>query len=217
MTHDGSLTRINAAITPQGLMLMGVLPDPDDTRRSIALVGTDAGFWQVFTDSPEYHDEKRDPIDRWSKRILGALATALGAQAAYPSDGPPYAPFIAWAKATGRFWSSPTGMLIHDRAGLMVSIRGALVLAQPCEPDVPTQNPCAICTTRPCVSACPVDALSDRHNYGVHACKDHLVTPEGQSSCMQHGCLVRTICPVSKSFNRRDAQSAFHMLAFKGA
>ena len=217
MIHDGVLRRINEAISSQGLMLMGTLPHPDDALRSIALVGADTGFWQVFTHAPEYRDKKDDPIDRWSKRIIGALADALGAMSAFPSDGPPYAPFIAWAKSTGRFWSSPTGMLVHDRAGLMISIRGALILPESSEVATPAQSPCTACATQPCVTACPVHALSGTHRYDVPVCKAYLGSAEGQSSCMQRGCAVRTVCPVSMAFNRPDAQSAFHMRAFKGA
>lgn len=110
------LTRITEATTPMGLMVMGHLPDPDTENRAIVLIGADHGFWQVFITSPEYLDGTPHPVDRWSKRVLGGLARENGGACVFPSDGPPYAPFIAWAKKTGRFWQSPTGMLVHDRS-----------------------------------------------------------------------------------------------------
>ncbi|MEP1587458.1 ferredoxin [Tateyamaria sp.] len=201
---------ISDMLRPHGLFIMG----QDGAR---ILIGTDARWWNVFTSSPEFSDQVKDPVDRWSKRILGDLAARLGAQAVFPSDGPPYAPFIAWALATGRFWQSPTGMMVHDTAGLMISIRGALELPAPlASTGIPTaKNPCDSCATRPCVSACPVDALSADMAYDVPACKAYLDAPGG-ADCMTQGCRVRCACPISQSFARSDAQSAFHMKAFRG-
>ncbi|MEO0402153.1 MAG: ferredoxin, partial [Pseudomonadota bacterium] len=176
MTPDDRLARIADAVRPHGLFVMG----QDGLR---VLVGADAGFWSVFVASAEYADGLADPVDRFSKRILGAVAADLGAQAVFPSDGPPYAPFIAWALATGRFWQSPTGMMVHDRAGLMISIRGALVFDTSIDVDPVAPSPCAACAERPCVGACPVDALSDTHAYDVPACKAYLDTPAG-ADCM---------------------------------
>ena len=200
--------QIEDALRPHGLFVMGY-----DARR--VLIGTDAQWWSVFVLSPEYQDGFSDPVDRWSKRILGALAGQIGARACFPSDWPPYAPVIAWALATGRCWQSPTGMMIHDRAGLMISIRGALEFDTPFPTDLPKASPCVSCTEKPCVAACPVDALSDAHPYDVPACKTYLATPPG-ADCMTGGCLVRQVCPVSQAFARPDAQSAFHMKAFVG-
>ncbi len=206
---------IAPVLAANGLMIMGHLPHPDDAKRYILLIGADRGFWEVFTTSPEYDDGIPNPIDRWSKRTLDPLAQAAKGKCLYPSDGPPYAPFIAWARASGRFWQSPTGMLVNDRAGMMISIRGALVLEGQLARHTAGASPCETCETRPCITACPVDALSDRHFYDVSACKVHIASPRG-SACMTEGCATRLVCPVSKSFNRSTTQTAFHMRAFKG-
>ncbi|WP_299612580.1 ferredoxin [uncultured Tateyamaria sp.] len=202
MTPDA----VQTAVAPYGLSVMG----HTDTR---VLVGPDADWWDSFTRSTEYRDGQPDPIDRWSKRVLGDVAQALGAVAVFPSDGPPYAPFIAWALATGRFWQSPTGMMIHDTAGLMISIRGAIEFSDPIESVPAGTNPCDRCDDRPCVTACPVGALSADAPYDVPACKAYLDMPAGVQ-CMTWGCHVRRVCPVSQRFDRSDAQTAFHMKAF---
>ena len=203
-----TLTEIHEAVAPHGLMVMG----SDGVR---VLIGTDANWWNIFVTSPEFNDAQKDPVDRWSKRILGALAIQIRAEASFPSDGPPYAPFITWALATGRFWQSPTGMMIHDTAGLMISIRGALTLPQPTTAQAIGPSPCDTCEDRPCISACPVNALSATAPYDVPACKAYLDTSGGEA-CMTLGCHVRRACPVSQRFARPDAQSAFHMKAFRG-
>jgi len=204
-------TDLDEEAAHHGLFLMGTLHFEGDT---IALLGAGSGMWPRFVTGPEHADGRPDPLDRWSKRILGKLCTRHGATAVFPSDGPPYAPFIAWARASGRFWQSPTGMLVHDRAGLMISIRGALRLSgeRPLSGSC-DRNPCDTCADRPCTSACPVDALSADAPYDVPTCKAHLAHPNG-TECMTGGCLARRACPVSREFGRDPAQSAFHMRAF---
>jgi epoxyqueuosine reductase len=67
--------------------------------------------------SPNSPTAGPDPIDRWSRRVIGHMACDLGAKALFPFGGPPWHPFIAWAKRSGRAWESPVGFLVHDRAG----------------------------------------------------------------------------------------------------
>ncbi len=201
---------LSAALEPHGLFVMGRAPEGDS---HLILIGAGPEMWPVFTSSGEYKDQAPDPLDRWSKRIIGALCATRGWQSLYPSDGPPYAPFIAWAKATGRFWNSPTGMLIHDRAGLMISIRGAIRVPQPLNAPALRANPCDTCAGKPCLTACPVSALSDAHDYDVPRCKGFLDTGPGVD-CMESGCKVRRACPISQAFGRDPAQSAFHMRSF---
>ncbi|WP_187431579.1 hypothetical protein ROLI_033920 [Roseobacter fucihabitans] len=208
-----TLEKITALAAPSGLFVMGAFHDDAGT---LVLLGADRGCWPIFTQAAEFSDGQPDPLDRWSKRIIGGIAADLGARDTYPSDGPPYAPFIGWALQTGRFFQSPTGMMVHDTAGLMISIRGAL--------HVPTvlalegraaSNPCESCADKPCVAACPVGALAEDHAYDVPACKAYLDTEPGRD-CMSNGCKVRRACPVSVKFERSAEQSAFHMISFKG-
>lgn len=203
-----TLQAVATAVKPHGLMVMG-------HSANRVLIGTDAHWWDVFTQSLEYRNRVTDPVDTWSKRIMNEIARTMGAKAQFPSDGPPYAPFIAWAMETDRFWQSPTGMMIHDSAGLMISLRCALEFIEEFESVPAGTSPCTTCRDKPCISACPVGALSDRHFYNVPACKAYLDTPGG-GACKSGGCLARRACPVSQSFARPDAQSAFHMRAFVG-
>lgn len=212
------LTDIQATIAPVGLDIYGAFhPDVDDMSeaKTLIMLGPSAQFWNVFTASPEYADKAPDPIDRWSTRVLTDLAQTLHARAIFPFGGPPYAPFIAWAKQSGRAWASPLGMLIHDTSGLMVSYRGALAFDETLElPNTIPEKPCDTCETKPCIVACPVDALGP-NGYNVQACHAYLDTDAG-ADCMTRGCIARRSCPVSIGANRQDAQSALHMRAFRG-
>lgn len=207
---------LDAAARGVGLIHMGsVARGPQDADlpqacRAIALFGMGSGSWAAFTAAQEYTDGQPHPLDRWSRRMVGGLAESLNACGQrFPSDGPVYPPFIRWALASGSFYLSPVGMMVHRDVGLMISLRGALLLQQPvpAPPDHP--SPCNDCPA-PCRTACPVDAL--RAGYDLSACHGWLDDPS--STCLRQGCAARRACPLSAGAGRSDAQSAFHMRAF---
>lgn len=205
---------INAAARANALAIMGGFHPAlgENIGQTILLFGPQQpDFWPTFTTSPEYTDGAADPLDRWSMRVITALAADLGARALFPFGGPPFQPFIAWAKRTGRAWQSPVGLLVHDTAGLMASYRGALVFTQHIALPATGDSPCTTCPA-PCRTACPVAALTP-DGYDVAGCKAHITTPAG-NDCIGSGCTVRRACPVSQSYGRDPAQSEFHMRAF---
>ena len=210
-------SEVLAALDAEGLVALAVAaPDPDFCpagTRALLLVGPQGGrvWWGRVTASPEWLDGAPDPVDRLSKRLLGAIAARFAGRALYPSDGPPWPPFFRWALESGRLWQSPVGMLVHADQGLWVSFRGALAL--PVDVTLPAaSNPCQTCARQPCRSACPVDALSPAA-YDVPRCHAWLDTAPGRD-CLTEGCLARRACPVSKSHARLPEQSAYHMSRF---
>lgn len=210
------LASIEAAAGAVGLFVSGhvrLLPKDDLPARfvSLALLSPDEpSFWPLFHASPEAQDSAPDPLDRWSRRIIGRIACDLAGKAVFPFGGPPYRPFIGWAGRSARAHGSPVGLLVHDRAGLFISYRGAVALTEAL-PDTPSLRPCDSCAGQPCRTACPVGALSPA-GYDLSACHAFLDTPAG-SGCMEGGCRVRRACPVGAE-RRAAAQSAFHMRAF---
>ncbi|MBF9028833.1 ferredoxin [Rhodobacterales bacterium HKCCE3408] len=191
-------------------------PDPADgapeaTGTLVLLGPREPGFWDHVTATPEFTDGAADPLDRWSARVIAALAVRLGGTALFPFGGPPYRPFLSWATRAGTAWASPVTLLVHHEAGLMVSYRGALALPERIDlPPLP-EKPCDTCD-RPCLTACPVNALTG-DGYDIAACHTYLETPPGQD-CLTRGCAVRRACPVSRGYGRTEAQSAFHMRSF---
>lgn len=213
------LDALAALARPSGLGVLGAFhPEDGDGAPAgcgtLALLGPDGpGFWEVFAASPERSDGRPDPLDRWSERVVGGLAAALGARALFPFGGPPWQPFTGWARRSGAAWESPVGLLVHARLGLWVSYRGALAFAARLELPGPAARPCDDCAGRPCLAACPVGALA-RQGYDVAACHGWLDTAGG-ADCMARGCAVRRVCPVGQGL-RPEAQSAFYMTAFHG-
>lgn len=215
MTHD--LVRATAAA--QGLTVMGALhparvPATGIDSGTLILLGAGADFWATFSDAADAQDGEADPVDRWSARVIGTMADDLGATAHFPFGGPPHAPFIDWALKSGRAFSSPTGMLVHDTVGLMISYRGALHFADPFDiPRPHAASPCLTCPDWLCTTACPVGALAADTAYDVAGCHTYLDSRAG-AACMMRGCAARRACPLSAGAGRQDAQSALHMRAF---
>lgn len=185
---------------------------PPETGTLILLGPDEPGFWDGFSASPEFLDKNPNPLDRWSRRVINRLAQQIGGTALFPFGGPPYAPFIQWAERSGRSWQSPVGLLVHEWAGLFVSYRGALALKNRLPLPEPVTSPCVTCADKPCLTACPVSALTNG-GYDLGSCHSYLETSAGKN-CIQGGCAVRRACPVSQTYGRQPVQSEFHMKAF---
>jgi hypothetical protein len=154
-----------------------------------------------------------DPLDAWSRQVIGAVAERFGARAVSPSDRP-WLPFQAWAMRAEGLRPSPLGLLMHPVWGLWHAFRGALLFDRPLgfPPGPHSMNhPCDACAGKPCLKACPVGAHSGSFDY--QACLDHVRSPAG-SPCATGGCLDRFACPVGSEHRYAADQQAFHMAAF---
>ncbi len=221
---------LTAAITAVGLTPRGgfqpapgdAVPDvaPRRPAASLVLLGAVGGsLWPAFAGSPERADGLADPLDRWSRRVVGGLAQRFGARALFPFGGPPWLPFQRWAAQAEPVAPSPLGLFIHPRHGLWHSYRGALAFDR-LLPDLPARedlpNPCASCRDRPCLTACPVGAFAlddGATRYDVQGCAAHISVPAGRD-CRQGGCLARRACPVAPQLAYSGPQADFHMGAF---
>lgn len=210
-----SLDRLESLARQERLEVFGtVAVDDADALPSgaLALLGpAEPGFWRHVTASPEFLDGRPHPLDRWSRRVVDGLAANLDGMALYPF-GTPVRPFMTWALRSGRAWSSPVGLLVHDTAGLWVSYRGAVLLPGATATRPVAQRPCETCLEKPCLDACPPRALTG-DGYDLTSCHAFLDSGAGHR-CMAGGCRVRDACPAGAKYRRLPEQSAFHMRQF---
>jgi hypothetical protein len=171
--------------------------------------------WQHFAESPEARDGERNPLDRWSRRVIDGIASALGTASLYPFGGPPFLPFQRWAQKADQVFVSPLGILVHPEFGLWHSYRGALAFAEPLAlPPKPARvSPCTRCADKPCLTACPVSAFST-DGYDVGGCRAHISSHAG-AACIDGGCLARLACPIGEEHRYDRGQASFHMRAFR--
>lgn len=52
---------------------------PDGIGALLLLGPAEPGFWHHVTAEPEFGDGRPDPLDRWSRRVIGRMACDLGA------------------------------------------------------------------------------------------------------------------------------------------
>ena len=206
------------ACEAHGLRISGVSDVSNNENlsglKSLVLLSPDEPeFWNIFSASSEYRDQAIDPMDRWSKRIIGQLTERHGGTAFYPFGGPPYHPFYTWALNTGRVFVSPVQFLVDHETGLFVSFRGAIGFQHTIiDPRPLVSSPCLDCS-KPCITTCPADAL-DESEYDVAKCKSFLQNEP--QSCSSNGCAARRACPYSDKAGRPFEHAKFHMRAFMG-
>lgn len=221
---DDDYARIRERARALGLIARGgFYPCADDAvpplahgrpARTVVLIGN-AGdsMWPVFSVSREARDGRPHPLDRWSRRVIGAIAGEFDGAGCFPNDGPPWPPFVAWAKRAEPVTESPIGILVHPDYGLWHAWRGVILLDRRIALPAPDRRPppCDTCVDQPCRSGCPVGAFDPR-GYDVSACVDFL-SGDGGLRC-GGGCLARRACPVGQAYNYPRAQQALHLDAF---
>jgi hypothetical protein len=215
---------IRSRIAECGLAFRGAFhPDIEDAppdlsggvAGTLVLVGfVGSAHWPAFANSVEAKDGLPDPLDRWSLRVVGKLAQAVGAAACFPFGAPPFLPFQRWAQRAEPVRPSPLGILIHPDWGLWHAYRGALAFAERLSLPEPDRraSPCDSCSAKPCLSACPVGAFTPS-GYDVPACIDHIAAPAG-IDCMGNGCRARRACPVGAQYRYEPDIARFHLRAF---
>jgi hypothetical protein len=183
--------------------------------RHLCLIGsTGPSLWPALKTSIEFSDGNPDPLDRYTKRVLSDISSAFGCEVTFPFEGPPYHPFQQWALKCGGFSQSPLGVLAHHDFGPWTGFRAAFLFPAPLtgQPRPKETGPCETCQDKPCLTICPVDAISLHSGYNVPSCRNHLGTSH-KLTCWS-GCLARRSCPFGKA-HQPDAQTAkFHMESF---
>lgn len=231
--HHDLAGRLSAALAPHGLIPRGgfaFAPDEDApvdafgaSARGVILIGHGgAAHWRRFCDwRSAQPPDLADPLDTWSRTVIGAVAAQLGARAVFPSERP-YMPFQQWAMRAEGLRPSPLGVLMHPVFGLWHAYRGALLfddlaaehLQASIQPAAEPIHHCDRCVGKPCLKSCPVNAYS-ADGFDYPGCRVHVRGVDG-AACRERGCLDRNACPQGIAYRYPDDMQAFHMAAFVG-
>ncbi|KAI5915171.1 hypothetical protein [Thauera sp. 2A1] len=180
---------------------------PAHACRQIILIGN-AGraMWTALRAAGVESD---DPIDDFSVRTVmqwfaaqfpGHCCTLL-----YPGDKP------LGLQTLGRLagWHQPTPFKlgILPQWGSWFGYRAALLTDTDLAPTAPLQmaSPCASCAGRPCIAACPAQAMADGE-FVLDKCARYRLQPD--SRC-RTACVARDACPVGRE-HRYDEEQVRH-------
>ena len=222
-----NIKQIDGSLRSSGLLPRGgfnfTAGEPAPTGRSgspaksVLLVGQagDAPWRNFQRWRAEQAGPVDNPLDTWSRAVIGRVAQKFGARAVLPNDRP-YLPFQRWAMRADGLKPSPLGILMHPEYGLWHAYRGALLFDV--EIDLPplreTIHLCDLCPGKPCLKACPVNAHSSA-GFDHGGCVAHVRGAAG-GPCRSGGCLDRNACPYGTEYRYGTGAQAFHMAAFAG-
>ena len=221
------MSQLQSELEAHGLVLLGgfapkldqVVPDLSDGSLPKALgVVASAGpaMWAHLQQAPE-HEDSPHPVNAWSARVIRDIAQAQAAEVVFPFDGPPYWPFQQWLMALPGMSQSPLGVVMSARYGPWFALRGALLFAETHAFPAPDEGPgpCPGCADKPCLDACPVEALTRQSAFNAGRCREH-VRSRPEAHCATRGCLVRHACPWGQDYAYLPEQANHHMRAFAG-
>jgi len=212
LSVDGLIPRGGFNFTPGDAPPTGLSGAP---AKSVLLVGqAGAAPWPHFLRWREMQPRTiANPLDTWSRQVIGAVAERFGARTVSPSDKP-YLPFQQWAMRAEGLKPSPLGILMHPRYGLWHAYRGALLFEDEIQVEAPQAeiHLCDACVGKPCMKACPVDAYSE-DGFAYQSCLAHVRGLRGEA-CRSGGCLDRNVCPYGTAYRYPANVQAFHMASF---
>lgn len=216
-------TSLRHILAPVGFTVFGwfeLANGPPDLEGNPAVLIGNRGpaMWDVFSRSDFIGDGCENPLDRWTRSIIQPIADDMNAAALYPflsgQNVDQHWPFQQWAKAARGLKQAPPGLLIDPEYGLWHAFRAVLVFDVPVKIAAPVAgpHPCNDCTDKPCLTSCPVGAIS-LGRFDANVCIDHVLSAHGEV-CSSKGCIARNSCPVGRNHAYSDAQQAFHMRAY---
>ncbi len=150
-----------------------------------------------------------DPIDDYTRQTLAEwFARELPGsdyRILYPGEAP--VGLQAFGELAGWHHPTPFRVGIDAKWGSWFAYRAAVLCTTRFSPffRVDRSSPCATCIERPCVAACPANALAGE-NFDLDACLHWRMDPA--STCADT-CLARLACPVGAE-HRYDAAQIRH-------
>ena len=178
--------------------------DPARSYSQLILIGNGGrALWQTIQREGGH---SADPIDDFSvrevRRWLAAQASGLNYEIVYPGER--LIGLQSIGERAGWHFASPFMVGINECWGTWFAYRVAVLADTDFEPTrrVPGESPCTTCRSRPCVAACPGNAI-ESDGFNLANCVNHRLRPD--SAC-RTTCLARLACPMRAEHRYDDDQ-----------
>lgn len=206
----------NSGLNLVGALLMSKLPadiaqffidqqipsSPDDTLYLVASGG--ANLWNHLPHPLSADDH---PIDQFSIEQIKKIDPEARILFPHPKWNIPL-------QRLGRILNlsrpSLLGLDISDEYGLWFAFRSAFLSKLKIETQTRAsfESPCQSCVLRPCISACPAQAVAVNTEFDLKLCADFRLS--ANSSCSDR-CHARLACPYQKIHQYKMEQLNYHM------
>ncbi len=233
------VAELTRALAPFGLNLIGVttpaaydglVPSAyrmSDAAGAVVVIGHGGGaFWSAYRAHVDRHPEhatRAHPLDDFTTHVLETYALPIAERLQlrptlrlpFRETTPPLS-FVHLAEAAGLGRRGLLGVLLHPEFGPWMALRGALLVdaAPPAARPTAGFDPCPSCRDRPCVSACPGDAVSYPEGWNVPRCIAFRVDRGAGNPCLDR-CHARVACVYGRQHcDPSDALLHHHTHAF---
>jgi epoxyqueuosine reductase len=233
------VAELSRALAPFGLNLIGLTtPEaydalvPESHRfgraatsspRTIVVVGNGGGrFWTAYrehaTGDPDAASHAH-PLDDFTMHVLETHALPIAERLAgrvelrlpFRATLPPLS-FVHLAEAAGLGRRGLLGVLIHPEFGPWMALRGALLVDAALPPAARPAagfDPCPACRDRPCIAACPGEAVTHPGGWNVPACIAFRVERGDDNPC-EDRCHARVACVYGRRYRYPADALAYH-------
>ena len=192
---------IAQTITPTGARL-------HDYTRLVLIGNGGKQFWTSFQAAGDKQVE--NPVDQYSAILVNKFIRDYlpPAPALMLFPGPYSIPLQRLGALAHWHHSSPLGVGIHSEYGLWFAYRAAFLTTAllPLRISSPSESPCKTCI-KPCISACPVHAISNNQQPDLSKCLNFRLQEE--TVCADR-CLARLACPIAPEQRYSDEQISYH-------
>jgi len=176
--------------------------DPEHRYRQLILIGHGGkAMWAAMKATGVAAEH---PIDQFSIAITERWLAGLPHAIVYPAETS--VGLQALGKLAGWHHASPFMVGINGIWGSWYAYRVVVLSDSDFAPTPPqvTAPPCSACLDKPCVAACPAEALSGER-FDLPKCIAYRKTP---SSRCKATCVARISCPVGGEHHYSDEQMA---------
>ena len=178
--------------------------DPARNYSQLILIGNGGrAMWQaILREGGRSTDSIDDFSVREVRRWLAAQASGRSYEIVYPGER--LVGLQSLGECAGWHFASPFMVGINERWGTWFAYRVAVLADTDFEPTrrVPGESPCTTCRSRPCVAACPGNAI-ESDGFNLASCVNHRLRPD--SAC-RTTCLARLACPMRAEHRYDDDQ-----------